>query len=159
MFVFVDETGFDIRKDRRRYGYSLRGTPAVEETELVRGRRLNAIAAITVNGILDVGLYEHNVNGDTFVDYLRRYMLPHLMPFNGINHNSIVVMDNVSFHHISAVRELLTGVGVMIKFLPPYSPDFNPIEEYFSAVKYYFRANNEPGISDRLAFGIIYECI
>lgn len=143
MFIFIDETGFDIRKERRRYGYSPSGMPALERTELFRGSRINAIAAMSSLGILDVSLYEHNVNGGTFLEYLRKYLLPHVRPFNGVNPHSIVVMDNASIHHIQEVAELLHGVGVLLKFLPPYSPDYNPIEEVFSKVKYYFRANHE----------------
>jgi len=57
------------------------------------------------------------------------------MNSNGTNPKSIVIMDNCSIHHRSDVVGLLREVGVMVHFLPPYSPDYNPIEEAFSKVK------------------------
>ncbi len=68
-------------------------------------------------------------------------MLPHLMPFDGSNANSIVVMDNASVHHVSEVANLISSVGALLIYLPPYSPDLNPIEEAFSSVKAYLKAH------------------
>ena len=100
MFVFLDEVRFDLRNCQRRYGYALQGTPASEVTALRRGRRISAIAAMSINGVLDVNLCTHGVDGKTFLMFLRKTLLPHLMLFNGINSHSIVVMDNASIHHI-----------------------------------------------------------
>jgi len=69
-------------------------------------------------------------------------MLPIVMPFDGINPNFVVVMDNALIYHVDEVVELLTSVGVLVKFLPLYSPDINPIEEVFAEVKHYLQANN-----------------
>ena len=161
MFVFLDEAGFDLRNCQRRYGYSLQGTPASEVTALRRGRRISAIAAMSINGVLDVNLCTHGVDGETFLMFLRKTLLPHLMPFNGINSHSIVVMDNASIHHIPEVSELLRGVGVLLKFLPAYSPDMNPIEEVFSKVKYYVRQHdscigNEASLREQILNGFIH---
>ena len=90
----------------------------------------------------DVYITESSVDGDVFLDFIRRCILPLLMPFNGINPNSIVVMDNASIHHTDPVLELITAVGALVKFLPPYSPDLNPIEEVFAEVKHYLEAND-----------------
>ena len=57
------------------------------------------------------------------------------MPFNGHNHHSVVVMDNCAIHHVPGIKEMIEEVGALLIFLPPYSPDFNPIEEAFSKVK------------------------
>ena len=53
-----------------------------------------------------------------------------------------MIMDNASIHHVQEVVELLTDVGVLVKFLPPYSPDTNPIQDVFVEVKHYLQANN-----------------
>jgi len=79
------------------------------------------------------------------------------MPFNGTNPNSIVVMDNASIHHIDELVELLSGVGVLVKFLPPYSPDINSIEEVFTEVKHYLQANNQTFDSTTTSTMIILE--
>lgn len=57
------------------------------------------------------------------------------MPFNGTNPNSTVIMDNCSIHHVEEVTKLINEVGAIVHYLPPYSPDFNPIEWCFSKVK------------------------
>lgn len=62
-------------------------------------------------------------------------LLPNLQPFDGINMASMVVMDNLSVHHTMPVADLLNDSGVVLQFLPPYSPDLNPIEEAFSYIK------------------------
>ena len=63
-------------------------------------------------------------------------LLPKLMPFNGTNDNSVLIMDNCSIHHTGEVEDVLYDAGVITHFLPPYSPDYNPIELAFSKVKY-----------------------
>ena len=64
-----------------------------------------------------------------------------LMPFNCTNPRSVVVMDNASIHHVDKVVALIEEVGTIVIYLPPYSPDIMPIEECFSKVKAYLRAN------------------
>ena len=64
------------------------------------------------------------------------------MPFDGENPHSIVVMDNASIHHLDKVHEIITGVGAKLRFLSPYSPDLMPLDEVFSKVKYFLKAND-----------------
>ena len=67
-----------------------------------------------------------------FYDFVQSHLLPHVMR---INPHSIVDLDNCSIHHVTEVTSILKEVGVLVHYLPPYSPDFNPIEEMFSKVK------------------------
>lgn len=90
---------------------------------------------MSTKGILDVKTLKGTSNGDMFYDFVHSHLLPHVMPFNGINPHSVVVLDNCSIHHITEVTSILQEVGVLVHYLPPYSPDFNPIEEMFSKVK------------------------
>ena len=63
--------------------------------------------------------------------------------YNGTNPHSIIIMDNCSVHHIAEVRDLLHQAGILVLFLPPYSPDLNPAEEAFSYVKSYLKKHDE----------------
>ena len=90
---------------------------------------------MSVNGILDVKTVRGTSDGDTFYSFVQTHLLPHLMPFDGVNPHSVVVLDNCSIHHIAEVNSMLEEVRVLEHFLPPYSPDLNPIEEAFSKVK------------------------
>lgn len=82
------------------------------------------------------------MDGDKFLEFVWQNLLPLLMPFNGQNPNSIVILDNASIHHVDQVVELITSVGALIRFLSPYSPDMNPIEELFAEIKQYLQANH-----------------
>ena len=141
--IWVDETGFRRRNSVRAYGYSLRGMRATDYQLRVGQKSINAIAVMSLEGgVDDVYLSQENVNGDIFEDFVRTTLLPILMPFNGTNSHSVVIMDNCSIHHLERVLEMITSVGALVKFLPPYSPDLNPIELVFSKVKSFWKAND-----------------
>ena len=135
MLIFLDETGADRRQLLRKYGYSLRGIPLKKQTMLVRGERVSGIAFMSVNGLLDVSIVRGTTDGDVFYDFVQKHLLPQLLPFDGVNPHSVVVMDNCSVHHIQETVSMIEEVGAIVQFLPPYSPDLNPIEELFSKVK------------------------
>ena len=135
MLLFVDETRCDQRSTLRWRAYNFRRKPAVLHKLLVRGRHLNAIAFLSNSGIIDCHIKDGAVDGDHFYLCMQQYLLPHLMPFDGKNPHSVVIMDNVSIHHVDEVVQMIQGVGAMIIFLPQYSPDYNSIKEAFSKVK------------------------
>jgi len=93
MLVWVDETGFQRRNSIRAYGYSLRGMRATDYQLTIGRKRINAIAVMSLEGVEDVYLSEENVNGVIFEDFVRTTLLPILMPFNGTNSHSVVIMD------------------------------------------------------------------
>ena len=140
MLIFIDETGTDRRDALRSKGYSLRGKPACKQRLLVRGEHVSAICAMSSEGILACKLVHVSVNGDIFVDFIETALMPNLMPFDGYNPNSVVLMDNCSIHHIGEVSDLIQQTGALVHWLPPYSPDMNPIEEAFSKAKCVMRA-------------------
>lgn len=76
------------------------------------------------------------VDGDTFYRIVCKSLLTKLMPFDGINPNSVIILDNCSIHHIREVKQTLTDCGVILHYLSPYSPTYNLIELAFSKVKY-----------------------
>ena len=81
------------------------------------------------------------MNSEAFQSFLDMELASKLLPFNGINPRSIVVMDNASIHLADQFINSLEDLGVLVYFLPPYSPDLNPIEELFSKVKSAMRVN------------------
>ena len=81
------------------------------------------------------------MNGEVFLEFVRKSLLPILMPFDGLNKHSVVILDNASIHHVDCVVETILSIGALVRFLPAYSPDMNPIEEVFSEVKQYMQAN------------------
>ena len=141
MLVFIDETGSDRRDTMRKFGYSLRGKPAKALKVFCRGTHVTAIAALNMDGIVDCGLVTGGVNAHMFKEFVEEKLASKLQPFNGTNPNSVIVMDNASIHHTTEIVEALEGLGLLIYFLPPYSPDLNPIEEAFSKVKYILQAS------------------
>ena len=89
---------------------------------------------------LDASLYKaHSLvfvdNSETFIGFVRENLSTHLHPFNGDNPHSVVVLDNCSIHHTTESLTELQQYGSLIHFLPPYSPDYNPIENIFAKVK------------------------
>ena len=92
-FIWVGETGSDKRHALRKYAYSLRGVTPINYCLYTSGRQISVISAISTRGVEDVYLAEGGVNGDTFCDFIKKCLLPVLMPFNGSNPRSIVVID------------------------------------------------------------------
>ena len=145
MLVFLDETGSDRRDAMRKFGYSLRGKPAKAHRLLFRGNHVTAIAAMSLEGMFPSKFVQGGVDAERFMEFADTCLLPNLMPFNGVNPKSVVIMDNASIHHTEEVVSAIENIGVMVHFLPPYSPDMNPIEMAFSKAKAIAKAN-EPAL-------------
>lgn len=137
--VWVDETGCDKRDQIRKFGYSLKGEPPVYTRYLHRGERISVIGAMCSDGVLAYKFIKGTVNGERFLDFIQGMLVPEMLPFDGENPRSVIVMDNCSIHHVQTVTEALREMGILTLFLPPYSPDMNPIEELFSYFKYYLK--------------------
>ena len=115
MIVWLDETGSDRRSARRRFGYHLRGMTPTDYRLTVHGKRLSSIGIMSVRGIEDVDTYEGSINGDRFCDFVQRYLVPILQPFDGTNDRSVVVMDNASIHHVDRVVATIQQTGAIVK--------------------------------------------
>jgi len=126
--VFVDETGTATNM-ARRYGRAPRGRRLVgliphghwKTTTFVAGLRLGGLTApCTVDGAMD---------GITFRAYVEQILAPTLAM------GDIVIMDNLAAHKVTGVRDAIEAVGAELRYLPPYSPDLNPIEQAFAKLK------------------------
>lgn len=140
-FVWVDESGSDQRNQIRKFGYALIGEEPVCHRFLSRGTRYSAISAISSAGMMCYELVTGSVNSDIYYDFLRGTLIPNMQPFP--NDLSILIMDNCAIHHVEHIKDLLTSAGILLIYLPPYSPDFNPIEQVFSYIKYYLKNHDD----------------
>ena len=126
--VFLDESGCNT-DITRRYAYSFGGSRAVDSTPLSKPKNTTILSSIQLNGTLHYTTFSGGTTVERFKRYLETELLPHL------NGNSVLVMDNMKSHHAKAVKNLLDSSGVRYIYLPPYSPDLNPIEKLWSKVK------------------------
>ena len=112
MFVWIDVTGSDARNHIRKYGYALEGDTPTTHRFLSRGKQINTVAAICSNSLLTVDLTE-STTGEKFSDFVRGSLIPNI---NGINPQSIAVLDNCAIHHVQEVRELFQQAGIHCYF-------------------------------------------
>ena len=101
--IWVDETGCNAKDFTRKFGYALKGETPVYHRLLVRGKRVSAITAMSVDGMVVYDLTTDTINGEKFLDFLRATLIPEMMPYDGSNPKSIIIMDNCSVHHIQEV--------------------------------------------------------
>jgi transposase len=149
--IFLDESGVTTDMTRR-YGRGARGERVKEGAPAGHWRTLTILGAIRASGWVATMTIEAATDGDVFLSYLEQVLCPQLRP------GEIVVMDNLSAHKVDGVRALIEEAGAELWYLPPYSPDFNPIEKCWSQVKQLMRAAKarslealEQAVADALA--------
>ena len=126
--VFVDEMGANTSLSAI-YAYSPKGQRAYCSVPRNRGPNTTLLSCMSVEGMGSSLTVEGATNRDVFEAYVERALSPELRP------GQVVVMDNLTAHKGERVRELIEERGCELLYLPPYSPDFNPIEEAFSKIK------------------------
>ncbi len=131
--VFVDETSTHTALTRRR-ARAPRGERAVGRVPRNHGPNVTLLAALTPAGIGPALTLTGGVTGAAFAAYAARLLAPTLRP------GQVVVLDNLSAHKSAEARRAIEAVGARLLFLPPYSPDFNPIELAFAKIKEHLRA-------------------
>lgn len=135
-FVFIDESGCDKKAGERRMGWAPSGKTPVKINALNRDKRYQILPAYTVDGILLARIYTGSTDAAWFEDFVEQ-LLHHCGKWP--EPRSVLVMDNASWHNKERLERLCADAGVKLLFLPPYSPDFNPIEEFFSEFKSYIK--------------------
>jgi transposase len=126
--VFVDET-WTATNMARSHGRCPRGTRLRMGFPHGHRKTTTLVAGLRLSGMVAPMVLDGPINGDWFEAYVRHVLAPTLQP------GDIVIMDNLSSHKRAAARKLIEAVGAELRFLPPYSPDFNPIEMAFSKLK------------------------
>lgn len=136
--VCVDESGSDGRTGDRMEGWASKGARAKVSRWLANRTRVSVLPAYSIEGYIASTTFEGTCTGDIFADFMLDQLLPICNPYP--LSRSVVILDNASVHHASkAVKRAFRRKGVLLRFLPPYSPDFNPIEESFGDLKAYIR--------------------
>lgn len=130
--VFVDESGCDRHDRFRRRGWAPRGSPATKTSDFHRDPRYQILPAYAQDGIMLARVYQGSTDAAFFQDFISQ-LLRHCGRF--LAPKSVLVMDNASIHRGAELREMCSAAGVELVYLPPYSPDFNPIEEWFGRLK------------------------
>jgi len=126
--IFIDETWGKTNMTRLR-GRARRGERLLSKVPHGHWKTTTLIAALGIEGILCSTVVDGAVNGDVFESFVEHVLVSELRP------GDVVIMDNLSSHKRQSTRELIEGAGAELVFLPPYSPDLNPIEMVFAKIK------------------------
>ncbi len=130
--VYVDETGIDTYL-HRAYGWSRRGKPLIGSVSGRKFKRTGIVAAQMGKSIIAPLQYDGTMDSALFEEWFEAFLLPKLPK------DSVIVMDNASFHRKSKLRSLAAKAGIQLIFLPPYSPEYNPIETFWAWLKRHLR--------------------
>lgn len=148
--VFVDESGTNLSLTPR-YGRAPRGQRVVGSVPRNHGPNVTLLAAMSVAGITAAMTMTGPADGEVWALFARKILVPALRP------GQIVVWDNLGVHKNLVVRQLIEACGCQVRFLPPYSPDFSPIEQAFGKLKTALRhaeARTRPALEDAIAAGL-----
>lgn len=131
--VFLDETWAKTNMTRLR-GRSLKGTRLVEHVPHGHWKTTTFLAAIRASGWVAPLVIDGAINGSLFLAWTQQHLAKSLRP------GDVVIMDNLSSHKVKGVAEAIESAEAQVLYLPPYSPDFNPIEMAFSKLKRLIRS-------------------
>ena len=145
--VFIDESGAKTNMTRL-YGRAKNGARAVDSTPGGHWNTTTMISSVRLDGSTAPMVINGATNKEVFKVYVEKFLLPNL------NKGDVVILDNLSAHKGKETRELIESVGVELWFLPPYSPDLNPIEKMWSKIKQFlrsFKARSQDALYDAIA--------
>jgi transposase len=134
--VFIDETWAKTNMTRPR-GRSLEGARLVAKVPHGHWKTTTFLAAVRTSGLTAPLVVDGAINGDLFLAYVRQQLVPTLTA------GDVVILDNLSSHKKAGVREAVESVGAHLLYLPPYSPDLNPIELAFAKFKWLLKSTAE----------------
>lgn len=150
--IFLDETGVTTNMVRR-YGWAPRGQRVKGHAPAGHWKITTFIAGLCADGIVAPFVIDQPMNREIFTQYVRQFLVPELKP------GDVIILDNLSSHKGSEAAALIEESGALLLFLPPYSPDLNPIEMAFAKLKEALRKIGErtrEGLWDRI--GSLLDC-
>ncbi|MBW4571544.1 MAG: IS630 family transposase [Tolypothrix carrinoi HA7290-LM1] len=130
--VFIDEMGVLLGL-ARTHARSLQGNRVYDFKPFYRGAKVTVIGAVSLKQVLAVMTLNGSMDGNAFEVFVEKCLLPQLWS------GAVVVMDNVPAHKVVAIEPLIQSVGASVLYQSPYSPDFNPIEHWWSQLKAFMR--------------------
>jgi transposase len=139
--VFIDETWAKTNM-ARTHGRCRRGERLRAKVPHGHWKTLTFLAALRQDRIDAPAVIDGPINGKSFLAYVEQFLIPTLKP------GDVVLLDNLGSHKGEAVRRAIRAVGARLLFLPPYSPDLNPIEQVFAKIKHWMRAAQKRTIED-----------
>jgi len=126
--VFIDETWTSTNMTRR-YGRAPRGQRCRGSAPCGHWQTTTFVGALRRRGISATMVIDEAMDGDVFLAYVEQVLVPTLVP------GEIVILDNLGSHKVPGVAEAIRNAGATVLYLPPYSPDLNPIENFFAKLK------------------------
>ncbi len=126
--VFIDET-WTTTNMTRRYGRAPRGRRCIGSAPHGHWKTTTFVGALRCCRLTAPMVTDEPMDGEMFLAYVRQFLCPTLRP------GDIVILDNLSSHKVAGVEKAITATGATVLYLPPYSPDLNPIEKFFSKLK------------------------
>jgi len=130
--VYIDESGIPHQMINE-YCWTKKGSEVIGEREGGKRGRTSVIASLHGDNINVPMMYEGTMNGELFLYWLKNMFV------HSLTKGQVVVMDNAAIHKVKQVVEIIEGAGCTLLYLPPYSPDFNPIENYWAVMKSHIR--------------------
>jgi transposase len=131
--VYIDETGIEIAAVKDR-GWGLKGKPLLAKKSGKYYERTNIISGLCGSKSVAPFVFNGNCNTALFENWVAEFLIKEL------EYGQVVIMDNATFHKSQRTRDLIESVGCRIIFLPPYSPDLNPIETFWANMKRWIRS-------------------
>jgi transposase len=131
--VFLDEMGL-LLGSMRSHARSEQGSRVYDFKPFYRGKKVTVIGAISIDKVLAVMTIDDSMDSNAFSVYIEKCLVPQLWP------GAVVMMDNLSAHKIDEITPIIESAGARVINLSPYSPDFNPIEHWWSQLKSFIKA-------------------
>lgn len=150
---FCDESAVNENSTQRRWGWGLLGHKVEVTIDYNRVKRHSLLPLLSIKGYIALEVIQDSYNEERYLEWIEKVGLPAMNAYP--LPNSVLVMDNAPVHNVESVRALCTAVGVILVMLPPYSPDFNPIENSFGLLKRHLQSEHENTLSGDLREAIL----